>query len=85
MKLKNISLVLLTACTFILPSMFAGTAVADSEKNFITFGVVPQQSASKLAKVWGPILGYLSEQTGKQFRFSTLHRIQRGSGLQGVW
>ena len=36
-----------------------------------TFGVVPQQSATKLAKVWGPVLQYLSDETGVEFQFAT--------------
>lgn len=36
-----------------------------------TFGVVPQQSATKLAKVWGPVLKHLETQTGVQFQFAT--------------
>lgn len=35
------------------------------------FGVVPQQSARKLAQAWGPILSYLSEKTGDSYSFAT--------------
>ncbi|HEC12061.1 MAG TPA: phosphate/phosphite/phosphonate ABC transporter substrate-binding protein [Acidiferrobacteraceae bacterium] len=41
----------------------------------LTFGVVPQQAASKLARLWTPILAYLGEQTGYQFRFKTARDI----------
>ncbi|CAM2871617.1 Phosphate/phosphite/phosphonate ABC transporter substrate-binding protein [Vibrio neptunius] len=41
----------------------------------ITFGVVPQHSASKLAKQWAPIIEYLSETTGKKILFSTASDI----------
>lgn len=37
----------------------------------LTFGIVPQQSAKKLAKLWTPIVSYLSEKTGEQIRFAT--------------
>lgn len=37
----------------------------------LSFGVVPQQSASKLAKVWNPILTHLSKQSGVKIRFAT--------------
>ncbi len=37
----------------------------------INFGVVPQQSASKLARLWTPVLNYLGEQTGYHFLFRT--------------
>lgn len=41
----------------------------------IVFGVVPQQSASKLAKQWGPLLDAWSEVTGIKFRFATARDI----------
>lgn len=41
----------------------------------IAFGVVPQQSASRLAAVWTPILGYLSDKTGYAFHFKTARDI----------
>ncbi|AXN30568.1 phosphate/phosphite/phosphonate ABC transporter substrate-binding protein [Vibrio coralliilyticus] len=41
----------------------------------ITFGVVPQHSASKLAKQWAPIIEYLSERTGQKIIFSTASDI----------
>lgn len=42
-------------------------ALADT----MVFGVVPQQSARKLAQAWGPILNYLSEKTGDDYSFAT--------------
>ncbi len=36
-----------------------------------TFGIVPQQSASKLARLWGPILAEISNQSGVKLRFAT--------------
>ncbi|BCE01544.1 phosphate/phosphite/phosphonate ABC transporter substrate-binding protein [Marinicellulosiphila megalodicopiae] len=40
-----------------------------------TFGIVPQQSATKLAQLWSPLLSILSEQTGDTFLFSTAKDI----------
>lgn len=40
-------------------------------KTTLTFAVVPQQSASKLAKLWGPIIADISEQTGLSINFAT--------------
>lgn len=40
-----------------------------------TFGIVPQQSASRLAKMWGPLLKELSAQTGATFLFRTTKDI----------
>jgi phosphonate transport system substrate-binding protein len=37
----------------------------------LTFGVVPQQSASKLAKLWGPIIKEISQQSGLRIHFAT--------------
>lgn len=46
-----------------------------TEDNIITFGVVPQQSASKLARSWGPILSQLTKDTGLKFQFKTAPSI----------
>lgn len=40
-----------------------------------TFSIVPQQSASRLAKQWAPILKALSEETGHEFVFKTTSDI----------
>jgi len=37
----------------------------------MSFGIVPQQSASKLARLWGPILAHVSAETGLNIRFAT--------------
>jgi phosphonate transport system substrate-binding protein len=37
----------------------------------LTFGVVPQQSISKLAEMWTPVLQYLSAKTGYAIHFRT--------------
>ncbi len=36
-----------------------------------TFAIVPQQSASRLAKLWTPIMRHLSDETGHEFVFVT--------------
>ncbi|OIQ26297.1 phosphate/phosphite/phosphonate ABC transporter substrate-binding protein [uncultured Vibrio sp.] len=43
--------------------------------NVITFGIVPQQSASRLAAQWTPLMAYLSEHTGEKFVFATAANI----------
>ncbi|ASJ72862.1 phosphate/phosphite/phosphonate ABC transporter substrate-binding protein [Granulosicoccus antarcticus] len=40
-----------------------------------TFGIVPQQSAKKLARLWGPILARLSEDSGFTLKFATAKNI----------
>jgi phosphonate transport system substrate-binding protein len=41
------------------------------EPKVYSFGIVPQQSAGKLARLWGPLLAQLSEQTGDRIVFKT--------------
>lgn len=41
----------------------------------LTIGIVPQQSAKKLAKLWTPICSYLSEKMGEKVMFSTAKDI----------
>lgn len=49
----------------------SGVTAADT----LSFGVVPQQSATKLARIWGPALQYLSETSGIDVRFHTAPSI----------
>lgn len=41
----------------------------------LTFGIVPQQSASKLAKLWTPILSYIGKRSGYRLKFKTAKNI----------
>ena len=41
----------------------------------LTFGVVPQQSASRLAQIWVPFVDHLSEGIGARIRFATAKDI----------
>jgi phosphonate transport system substrate-binding protein len=41
----------------------------------ISFGIVPQQSAAKLARLWTPVLENLSEMTGYRLEFKTAPNI----------
>jgi phosphonate transport system substrate-binding protein len=43
--------------------------------DILRFGVVPQQSATKLAKRWVPLLNYLSKKTGYTIHFVTAKDI----------
>ena len=47
---------------------------ADAQESY-SFGVVPQQSATRLAKLWTPILKKLSADTGFQIKFETATNI----------
>ena len=41
----------------------------------LTFGIVPQQSASKLAKLWTPIIENINNRTGLSIKFATAKNI----------
>lgn len=59
-------------------SITAQAAKSDGQKNtdkVLTLGVVPQQSAKVLAKLWTPISQYLSAKTGYKINFSTAKDI----------
>lgn len=43
----------------------------DEPVQVLSFGVVPQQSASKLARLWAPLLSYLGNKAGMELRFRT--------------
>lgn len=58
----------------LLVTLLAGGTAQAADK-VLTFGIVPQQAASKLARLWGPILAHLSEQTGYRLVFKTAPNI----------
>lgn len=45
------------------------------ENQVLHFGIVPQQSASRLAKIWGPVAKHLSERIGVDVVFQTTKNI----------
>ena len=59
----------------LLLMVFSLQAMAANEQRSYTFGVVPQQSATKLAKVWVPVLKNIEKQTGIKLRFTTAPNI----------
>jgi len=60
--------------SIILTTLVAHTAMA---KDIYTFGIVPQQAASKLAKLWAPILKEVSNQSGVKLIFATAPSIPK--------
>ncbi|WP_426360134.1 phosphate/phosphite/phosphonate ABC transporter substrate-binding protein [Pseudocolwellia sp. HL-MZ19] len=46
-----------------------------AQENTLTFGVVPQQSAKRLAALWTPVLQHISQETGINIVFSTAKDI----------
>ena len=50
--------------SFFLIFILITSNVVCAEEPIYSFGVVPQQAASKLARVWSPILQYLEREHG---------------------
>ena len=69
MKINSILFVLLL---FILTPL--AQAESDNAKVY-TFGIVPQQSATRLARLWVPVLNYLGGKSGFDLRFKTAPNI----------
>jgi len=69
---------LLSVC-LLLPVSFSSLAepqtAATQAPKALTLGIVPQQSASKLARLWSPILRYVSHHSGHKIRFRTAPTI----------
>ena len=59
----------------VLIFLLSAITPAQAEESILTFGVVPQQAAKKLAKKWGPILQYVNAKTGLNIRFRTAPNI----------
>ena len=55
----------------LLAILLVSNSQAETNQQTLTFGIVPQQSAAKLARMWTPLLEYLSTQTGQRLQFST--------------
>lgn len=48
---------------------------ATAKAQTLTFGIVPQQSAKKMAALWTPIFQYINQQSDLQIQFSTAKDI----------
>lgn len=55
----------------LLAILLISNSQAETNQQTLTFGIVPQQSAAKLARMWTPLLENLSTQTGQRLQFST--------------
>lgn len=51
------------------------SASANDEVKQYSFGVVPQQSAKVLAKLWAPVLNYVGDKAGVKLQFKTAKNI----------
>lgn len=71
---------LLAATLLCLTALLSTPSNADTptavSKRSLTFGVVPQQAADKLAVAWKPLLDYLSEKTGRTIKFESAADIE---------
>ncbi|RDH90447.1 MAG: phosphate ABC transporter substrate-binding protein [endosymbiont of Seepiophila jonesi] len=61
------------AALFILSTI--QPAAMAQEPPTLTFGLVPQQSATKLARLWGPIMQYIGKKSGTRLVFKTAPNI----------
>lgn len=61
--------------TGILTTLVLSVGSVAVQADTLTFGIVPQQSAQKLARLWTPVTQYLSEKTGHEIRFATAKNI----------
>lgn len=57
--------------TLLMIALFSANSAAET----ITFGIVPQQSAQKLASLWTPVLQYINQKTNLDLRFATAKDI----------
>jgi phosphonate transport system substrate-binding protein len=58
----------------VLPSSAMDAGGGANQESF-TFGIVPQQSASRLAKIWAPVFAYLGQRAGMGLKFHTAPNI----------
>lgn len=67
-----------TISTIAFTALFAallGAPAVSAQENTYGFGIVPQQAASKLARLWTPILKHVSEKSGHKLVFRTAKNI----------
>lgn len=70
--IKALSAIILAASLSVAVPSYAAKS---NENTVLTFGIVPQQSASRLAKMWGPLMKELGIEAGVTFRFQTTKDI----------
>ena len=58
-----------------IAAMLICSASVSAHAETLTFGIVPQQSASKLARLWTPIFRHISDTSGVKLRFATAKDI----------
>lgn len=73
---KRVFVAGLSLALSMVTSATIATEQAPSAKDTIVFGVVPQQAVDKLIAAWSPLLNYLSDATGKTFKFDSSTEIE---------
>jgi phosphonate transport system substrate-binding protein len=66
---------LLTRIALALTYLIGSPLLAQEAPKILSFGVVPQQSATRLAEQWGPLLAEVSKRSGVPLVFSTAPNI----------
>lgn len=66
---------IILAITALIFGLSTGCASAFAETSTLTFGIVPQQAASKLAELWGPLLTEIGKRAGVNLVFQTAPNI----------
>ena len=81
-KLKNFNKLLVATLAITIFSSSSSWA----EKAY-SFGIVPQQSATKMVRLWGPVLARISEESGIKLKFKTAKDIPtfEGEVLNGAY
>lgn len=72
MKMSSLTLAVILGIAAILSTL---TMPASATEKKLTMGIVPQQSATRLARTWIPFLTELSNQTGVKISFATAKDI----------
>ena len=68
---------------FLLWALGLGSTAAVAQDRVLVVGILNQQSASKTAERWNPILRYLSENTGLQFTLRMGTTVQDTNAMMG--
>lgn len=74
-KTKRSAIIIAMKSLLLATTLLFTNVLHAEESEAISFGVVPQLNASKLAKIWLPILRHLSEETGLKFKFQSAPSI----------
>ena len=74
---RQLSKILLIIALIVVLPLPAMAVEADDSKSqpVLSFGVVPQQAASKITRLWSPIIHWLSKRSGHEIKLVTAKNI----------